>query len=92
MTVVVPRATSHWLTDGVSLSAAGRRALTPEGDVDNYLKLPLDALVQAGALPDDKLCVRATVDKRWTTRRDAPGCITFAAGSCVACDAPHAYL
>lgn len=51
----------HFKRDG-SLSAEGKRYPFPiaargYGDGDNLLKVVLDALVEAGAIPDDALCV-----------------------------------
>lgn len=68
--VLVPRPKTHWTTKG-ELSAAGRRAdPMPPGDVDNYLKLPIDALVEAGAIPDDRSCADGRCVKAWAP---APG-------------------
>ena len=56
---------SHWKVSG-ELSAAGERSQWPvkKPDVDNVLKLILDALNSA-AYKDDAHVVRASVTKRW---------------------------
>lgn len=70
--VEVPRPKSHWTSKG-KLSAAGRRSVCPPGDVDNYAKTVLDALVRAGAVPDDRYCLALAVFKSWSSGRDATG-------------------
>jgi len=69
--IVAARPKSHWVKGG--LSAAGRKSVTPSGDLDNFAKIPLDALVEAGAIPDDRYCVALAVTKRWSADRDATG-------------------
>lgn len=69
---VKPRARGHWLKSG-RLSAAGRRAGPPEGDVDNFAKLALDTLVAAKAIDDDRYCLGLTTTKAWAPDPDHPG-------------------
>lgn len=62
------RPASHYLSDGTSLSATGRRSRYPgKPDCDNELKAIADALVACGAIPDDRLCVAMRADKHWCT-------------------------
>jgi Holliday junction resolvase RusA-like endonuclease len=64
----VCRAKDHYLSDGVSLSAKGRRFPWPTGkkpDADNALKLVMDAL-NARAYRDDVDVVSALVDRAWS--------------------------
>lgn len=70
--VEVPRPKSHWTSKG-NLSAAGRRSIAPPGDVDNYSKIILDALVEVNAVPDDRYCVSLYVVKRWIDRPGLSG-------------------
>jgi Holliday junction resolvase RusA-like endonuclease len=66
VTALHDRPAGHLLRDG-SLSAEGRRRPYPGApDVDNVGKLLLDALVAAGAVPDDRRMVGLHVWKRWT--------------------------
>ena len=62
LTATFARPKSH--RTRVGLSAAGRRSALPRPDVDNIAKLVLDAL-QGHAFPDDSMCARLTVEKRW---------------------------
>lgn len=62
------RPDGHYLTDGVSLSAEGRRHPLPENrkpDLDNVLKLVLDAL-NGCAYRDDVAAVTAVARRRWS--------------------------
>lgn len=72
----VPRFKTHWTATG-ELSAAGRRVLLPPGDVDNYGKLSMDALVKARAIPDDQYCMGMLATKAWAPGRDHPGLLTI---------------
>ncbi len=66
--VTVARPKSHWRKAGEELTAAGRGQLTPVGDVDNFAKLAIDALVQCGAVDDDRYMVELRVWKLWAHR------------------------
>lgn len=68
MTAFTPRPASHYLTDGVSLSAEGRRHPFPDNqkpDLDNVLKLCLDAL-NGHAFKDDVQFIESHVYRFWT--------------------------
>lgn len=71
MLLVAKRPKSHYRTDGISLNATGERQVRParKPDLDNALKLTLDALVTVGATTDDARCVRAVTEKIWETNR-----------------------
>lgn len=71
------REPSHYLSDGVSLSAAGRRFPQPtkKPDVDNFLK-QVDALVACGAVPDDAYMLEARARKVWSPT-PAQACLVF---------------
>lgn len=74
VTAYYGRAAGHFLTDGESLSAVGRRAgvvpmRTP--DIDNCLKLILDAL-NGVAYRDDKQ-VQSVEATRWWATEQGPG-------------------
>lgn len=70
--VVVPRPKTHLLASG-DLSAVGRRApVFPKGDVDNYLKLVMDAL-NGRLWADDVQIVDSVVSKAWERPTMAPG-------------------
>lgn len=73
--LVCRRPKNHFRTDGISLNAIGERAVRParKPDLDNALKLTLDALVTVAATTDDARCVRAVTEKVWETRRLAEG-------------------
>jgi Holliday junction resolvase RusA-like endonuclease len=63
------RPATHYLKDGYSLSAEGRRHRYPENrkpDLDNVLKLVLDAL-NGHAYKDDVAAVYATARRHWGT-------------------------
>lgn len=62
------RPDGHYLTDGVSLSAEGRRHPFPENrkpDLDNVLKLVLDAL-NGHAYKDDVAAVKESCRRSWS--------------------------
>ena len=66
------RPASHLLTDGVTLSTAGRRAWNPSrADVDNFLK-QIDAL-NGLAWTDDRQCLSAAASKQWASTGDEAG-------------------
>lgn len=67
--LAVARPKGHYLRDG-SLSTAGKRAPHPtkKPDVDNVLKLVMDAL-NGKAYHDDAQVVHALVWRRWSTNR-----------------------
>lgn len=74
---------SHFRADGVSLSAAGRRAPFPgKPDLDNVVKGVLDALVAVGAVPDDRHLVSLTAAKWWARTAE----VTVVARSCERAD------
>ena len=77
--VEVPRPKSHWTKSG--LSATGRRSVAPPGDVDNFAKTILDALVQVGAVPDDRFCVALSVVKAWAGWQGAAGEVRVSIGA-----------
>lgn len=60
------RPPTHWLTGGLSLSAAGRRASVPgDGDIDKISRAILDALTGVVYRDDRQVCdLRAT--KAWS--------------------------
>lgn len=68
-----PRPPSHWNKSG--LSAAGRRSVAPQPDVDNVAKIVLDCLVKAGAVSDDRHCLGLLVTKRWAADRESEGLV-----------------
>jgi hypothetical protein len=72
----IPRFKTHYTKSG-DLSAAGRRAVLPEGDWDNFGKLAVDSLVKIGAVDDDKLAAGGHVTKDWADGQDHPGTITI---------------
>lgn len=51
----------------------------PRGDVDNYVKAPMDAAKKAGIWGDDVQVATALIDKRWTLPGEKPG-ITMTIG------------
>lgn len=54
------------LTKANELSHAGRKADHPaRGDLDNYAKGVIDALVRREVIPDDRYMVRLHVSKSW---------------------------
>lgn len=65
------RPATHLLTDGVTLSAEGRKWPWPATapDVDNVAKVALDGLKDI-AMDDDARVVSLRVSKRWTTGRE----------------------
>jgi Holliday junction resolvase RusA-like endonuclease len=67
------RPKDHWLTDGASLSAEGRRTPFPlrKPDGDNVWKLVADAL-QTRAFGDDARIVDGRVRKRWCPTQAHP--------------------
>jgi len=77
VTAYMARPKDHRKADG-TLSARGLRSQYPgrKPDADNILKT-IDALVSCGAVPDDRLLVRAEVEKRWADDR-APGLAIYA--------------
>lgn len=70
--VEVPHSPSHWKKNG-QLTARARKMLLPDGDVDNYAKLALDALVDCRAIPDDTLCKTLLIEKDWAPGQHDPG-------------------
>jgi Holliday junction resolvase RusA-like endonuclease len=65
-----PRPKSHKTVAG-ELSHAGRKAPIPtRGDLDNYAKGVLDALVRQEVIPDDRYLVELRVSKQWATTTD----------------------
>jgi Holliday junction resolvase RusA-like endonuclease len=77
LTLTIGRPPSHYLVDGVTLSAAGRRAPYPSarsrglgGDVDKLARTILDALEDADVLLDDAQVVELTARKSYP---DGPG-------------------
>lgn len=72
------RPKGHLLKDG-GLSALGRRRWYPgKPDLDNVLKLALDALTSCGAIPDDARLVNLNAKKRWA-RADQSAGVTLVA-------------
>jgi Holliday junction resolvase RusA-like endonuclease len=68
ITASTPRPKGHCLTDGVSLSAEGRRHPCPDNqkpDLDNVLKLCLDAL-NGHAFKDDVQVVQMHAYRFWS--------------------------
>lgn len=63
------RPPSHFLMDG-SLSAAGRRSMWPDLDVDNALKLVLDALNKTAYHDDKQIRLVSDVASVWLPTRD----------------------
>lgn len=64
------RPPSHYLADGVTLSAAGARMPYPRyGDWDSYGRW-LDPLVEVGAVPDDAWCCVGLVALDWADRAE----------------------
>lgn len=60
------RPKSHLAADG-SLNHTGRKSPVPtRGDLDNYAKGVLDALVRQDVIPDDRYMVELSVTKAWT--------------------------
>jgi Holliday junction resolvase RusA-like endonuclease len=52
------RPSSHFLSDGTTLSATGKRVIYPgKPDLDNEVKALLDSLQGVGAIPDDRFLV-----------------------------------
>lgn len=45
----------------------------PKGDIDNYVKGPMDVLTKVGAWGDDKQVVRLVASKRYTESDELPG-------------------
>lgn len=69
--LVVERPRAHWRADG-TLNPAGERTVWPAGrkpDVDNALKLAMDAL-NGKAYRDDVQIVRARVVRRWANAQE----------------------
>jgi len=66
------RPESHFLVDGVSLSAEGRSWIEPtkKPDTDNISKIILDTFTHNGVWPDDAQVTRNVQEKVWA---DAPG-------------------
>ena len=63
--VFEPRPKSHKTASG-GLSHAGRKAEVPtRGDLDNYAKGVIDALVKREVIPDDRYMVGLNVRKSW---------------------------
>jgi len=61
------RPKSHFSASG-ELNHAGRKAPVPtRGDLDNYAKGVLDALVRQEVVPDDRYMVELHVTKQWAT-------------------------
>lgn len=79
----LPRPSGHYRVNG-ELSAAGLRAAWPtkKPDTSNLVKLVEDALVELGAIPDDRFIVRSLVEKRWAPT-SADACLEFYATSLV---------
>lgn len=48
------------------------KLVTPKGDIDNYLKAPLDALTHAGAWGDDKWITTVIASKRFAEPGEEP--------------------
>jgi Holliday junction resolvase RusA-like endonuclease len=66
--VSTPRPKGHYLTDGVRLSAEGRRHIRPDNqkpDLDNVLKLCLDAL-NGCAFKDDVQVIQMYAYRFWS--------------------------
>lgn len=63
--IAEPRPKSH-LTVAGELNHTGRKATIPtRGDLDNYAKGVLDALVRQEVIPDDRYMVELRVSKSW---------------------------
>lgn len=69
---LMPRPGTHFLSDGVSLSAAGKAAPEHKTDVDNLVKLVMDGL-NGCAWHDDRQIVAVHACKRWAPRREMAG-------------------
>lgn len=48
------------------------KLVTPKGDIDNYLKAPLDAITHAGLWADDKWITTVTATKRFQEPGEEP--------------------
>lgn len=61
------RPDSHFMSDGVTLSASGRKMVWPAYcDLDNILK-HIDVLVAVKAVTDDRYCVHKVVRAAWAS-------------------------
>lgn len=69
---VITRPASHWTSTG-RLSAAGRRSMSPEGDLAKLVRAVEDSM-SAIVYKDDRLVVRyGDVRKRYAGRGESPG-------------------
>ncbi len=48
------------------------KLVTPKGDLDNYIKAPLDAITHAGLWPDDKWITFIAASKRFASPQEQP--------------------
>ena len=69
------RPRTHFNAKG-ELNAAGKRAVPGRSDLDNYVKLVLDALNKA-AFEDDRMVTELLAGKRWSDPEDPPRTFIF---------------
>lgn len=70
--VRIPAQPLHINIEFVCTKPRTTKLVTPKGDIDNYLKAPLDAITHAGIWEDDKWIVSVHASKRFQEQGEDP--------------------